>query len=237
MTSGRFLIELHDVSIAQRDACERMLQLVPRHLLGDAAVLVVPAWYGHVGHARDAARWLARWPATRVLHGLRHTRGPSLVNALWYGTEDESECADYDPQDAALHLERACTAFSDIFGTPPHWYCAPRWQSSAPLRRALRYRGLAALERDTVTLSTGRILRAPTIWFDDGRRSLPSLVGKLQRRLRTHDVYAESGIMRVALHPRDAVDPSRARDVRSLLSRLEASDWTPISLSQLESAA
>ncbi|MFN8570890.1 MAG: hypothetical protein U0132_02465 [Gemmatimonadaceae bacterium] len=237
MSARHFLIELHDVTVAQRTACERMLELVPTDLHAYATVLVVPAWYGHADRGTESRSWLAPWPGTRVLHGLRHTRGPSLTDAIWYGTQDESECATLDHAAATLHLQQATVAFADVTGARPQWYCAPRWQCSGALRQALRLQGLGTLERDSVTLATGRALDAPSLWFDDGRRALASFVGGLQRHLRTSRACARSSVVRVVLHPRDAMRPTRARAVTTLLARLQDDGWTPISLSQLEEVA
>lgn len=231
--TGRFLVELHDVSYATRIASDRMRRLVPPNLLHRAAVLVVPRWYGRAYRTRDARRWLADWDGTRVLHGLTHCNRPSVVHDAWYGTANESECRHMNRDEAESHLRTGRRIFAEITGENPAWYCAPRWQASQPLTDVLRAEGIGCLTRDELRCPQGPVVRARAIWFDEGRRALAARAGAIQRWLRVRSALGSGNAMRVVIHPRDAERSRSIRAIARLFGTLADLGWTGVALPEL----
>jgi uncharacterized protein len=229
----RYVVEVHDVSATDPSMAQRLLDCVPADAAQRAALLIVPNWGGHAPfEATDGvSSSLGRVGATRVLHGCTHSLGRSLMNAIWYGTDDEGEFARLDAREATRRLTTGIELFSRAFGAAPEWFCAPRWQASAASRQALERARLGLLDRDEIVTRDGRRIASPVVWFDDGVRLAARVVGGLQRRYRVRRALRGRAMVRIALHPRD-LSPSTRAEVSALFDRLQRDGWEPASLDE-----
>jgi predicted deacetylase len=153
------------------------------------------------------------------------------MNTIWFGTDDEAEFARLDASEAERRLTSGIEIFSQAFGGAPQWFCAPRWQTSAAARQALRRVPLGLLDRDAIVTSDGRRIASPVVWFDDGVRLAARLMGSVQRWQRVARALAGSAVVRVALHPRDLSPATRPR-IAALFERLGRAGWEPSSLDE-----
>ncbi|MBC7897878.1 MAG: DUF2334 domain-containing protein [Cytophagaceae bacterium] len=229
----RYVVEVHDVSATDPSMAQRLLDCAPADAARRAAILIVPNWGGRapVDAGNALSRSLGRAGATRVLHGYTHSLGRSLLNAIWFGTDDEGEFARLDAVEAARRLTSGMEIFSRAFGGTPEWFCAPRWQASAASRRAVRRARLGLLDRDEIVTHDGRRIASPVVWFDDGVRLAARVIGSLQRRQRVTRALRGHATIRIALHPRD-LSPSTRAQVAALFDRMHRDGWEPASLDE-----
>lgn len=213
----------------------RLLDCVPLEAASRAVLLVVPNWSGcaPLDTDHEATRSLLCAGTTYAVHGYTHSLGPSMFDSLWFGTENESEFARLDAEHAEHRLTLAIAIFRRAFRDAPRWFCAPRWQASLATRSAVRRAGLGLLDRDEILTADGRRISSPVLWFDDGARLLAQALGTVQRVHRTARALSQSSVLRVALHPRDALRPTTRDRISALFDRLDREEWEPATLDEV----
>ncbi|MGQ0765598.1 MAG: DUF2334 domain-containing protein [Gemmatimonadota bacterium] len=236
-----YIPELHDVS--ERPGCNPapMLELLPRRAREVAALLVVPDWAGQhpLKSGSSLVRELSELPGEKVLHGFRHLRRASLTHRIFCGTEDEAEFARCREDDARYRLAMGIRLFRDALAEAPRWFCAPRWSESTETRYVLRELPLRGhMHRSGYTLrsaSSGAPVRISidALWFDDGARWPPRLIGAARRVVRLIELLRERRPFRLVLHPRDVAYPATCRAITRLVERLSADGWEPRGLPPL----
>jgi uncharacterized protein len=234
-STARYAVEIHDLSPATGGRLDALLALLPPRARDVAALLVVPNWGGHLpitAHPAFVAD-LAGRPGEKVLHGLTHSRGPSRWNALWYGTEDESEFGRLTRADAASRLDEAIALFATAFGERPRWFCAPRWRESAGAANAVAAAFPARLRRRDLRIGETRRVAAESLWFDDGARRAARTIGAWLRAPRRRALLGGRQPFRLVLHPRDLEQAAVRREIETVGAMLEAQGWTPVSLGAL----
>ncbi|MEP7384051.1 MAG: DUF2334 domain-containing protein [Gemmatimonadota bacterium] len=238
MTGRRqYVVELHDIGAHDPGAPERMLACVPAEARASAVLLVVPRWGGTAEWRAGSGARVVGPSGPPVLHGYTHSLGPSLVSALWTGTEREGEFARLSDAEASARLSAALRAVAAAFPAPIRWFCPPRWQASDGTRRAVHRAGLGLMQRDSLEHPDGRRIVAPALWFDDGARWLPNALGAIQHTLRLRRLLPAVRAVRVALHPRDVDRLSSRRAIDRLFAQFERDAWEATSLDDLSRVA
>lgn len=223
-------VSIHDVAPATWPQCEQLLATVAA--VGDIplTLLVVPAYHGAAETVPSWDRFLERRLAhgdELALHGYTHLdQGPPprgwRERCARYGyTKGEGEFAALSEEAAAHRLELGMQWFARR-GWPLQGFIAPAWLLSAGGWRALRRSGLlyTTTWRRFHFLQDGLSLHAPSLVYSSrnawGRalsRRAVSAAGMLWR---------DAPLARLALHPRDALDPATLRHVQNLLDGLLA---------------
>ena len=225
-----YIPEIHDVHPGMERGLDRLLEALPEHARPLSAMLVVPDWAGlHPLHAHPAfVSRLRDFPGMKVLHGLTHTLGRDWWNTLSYGTENHAEFAALSAVEARDRLTRAKAGFEAAFQESPSWFCAPRWQQSAAVRRTLAEMGFegymlgCGYER-----IDGARARIPAICFDDGGHAWRRAAGRVQRGFLIRRWLAAGTPFRLTLHPNDLLDPQTWSQATGLITALEENGWQP----------
>jgi hypothetical protein len=227
---------LHDVSPITLRACQRLTHMVEQ-LSADASLtlLVVPNHH-HRARARDDAEF-RRWVDTRLnrgdevaLHGYYHMdeASPPRTLSSWFSrrvmTAGEGEFAALDVASAHELIERGLEELTAC-GWTPAGFVPPAWQMPHALRFLLAGFPLEYTSSHTalIRLPTLERYSIATLGFSARsawRRSASIAVNRLQ--LRAH---ASDPLLRVALHPIDALHPQMlhewSRSIRLLLDERE----------------
>lgn len=228
-----FVPEIHDVHPGTADATARLLDRLPESARTQTVFCIVPDWDGRGPITSDRA-FLARTVAAggeRVLHGLTHNVGENLWNRLRYGTPNHAEFSRLSEDDARRRTERGIAIFTEAFGDPPAWFCAPRWQQSAAATAVLCRSGLGYMLRDRCVGADGQVLAMPAIWFDEGRRAWASRAAAPLRGRRIGRLVRAGTPFRLVLHPGDLDDRRVAAELDGVLAALAAGGWASRSLS------
>ena len=196
---------------------------------------VVPYWMGSERLDRDPEliAWLRNHPGEKVLHGFTHASGRNWWNALWYGTANHDEFARLDEHDSLARLRRAMEIYRACFGSPPRWFCAPRWRQSAAAGKALTQLGLrAVMLRERILVQPNRSVPLPAVCFDEGRRWAAQWTGRLRRAGQLRRLLHGGRSFRLTLHPADLNHKATWMEIRHLIANLEQGGWEPISLEE-----
>lgn len=219
-------IVLHDVADATLPHCEQLLAAINEVDSVPVTLLAVPRYHGE-----PPSRLLEQWLDARrqhgdeiALHGFTHHDDGTPRNAWdWLRrrvyTRGEGEFWALDEPEAAARLQAGRAWFARC-GWPLHGFVAPAWLMGPAAWRALR----AAQTFDyTATLShlhllrgTGR-LRAQGIVYSTAngwRRSSSVAWAALAARMQQ-----QAPLLRLELHPRDALFPAVRRSWQHLLAR------------------
>ena len=226
----RLCVSIHDVAPATWQLCEHLIGAVSAVASVPLTLLVVPAYHGD---SRDKP-WYDRALACRLglgdelaLHGYLHLdfgpppRGLRQRYARRVYTRGEGEFAALTEPEAAHRLALGMQWFARR-GWPLQGFVPPAWLLGDGGWRALRASGLlyattwrhfhflqhaAALEAPSLVYSSrnawGRALSRQAVrWAASGQRNAP--------------------LVRLSLHPRDALDAGTVRHVQHLLASLLA---------------
>ncbi|PRX37852.1 Predicted deacetylase [Meinhardsimonia xiamenensis] len=230
-----YLPEIHDLYPGMHPGAEALLALLPAAARTHVAWSVVPDWQGRapLDPAAPATRAIAALPGAKVLHGLTHSLGPDLLNWLLYGHDNRSEFRRLGRAEAAARLERAVGLFSAAFGTPPQWFCAPRWQLSRAARAELAARGFRGhLGRTGIDVYGEGWVAMPALNFDEGERAWRTTLAIRARRPLIRRLLARGTPFRLVVHPGDALHAGTAAQLRALSDALTAEGWRPVGLNE-----
>jgi uncharacterized protein len=236
VTAQAWSASIHDVAPATWPQCLRLLELLSAWPV-PVSLLVVPDFHGRGRSDADAAFIAAlRERATRgdevVLHGYYH-RDDAPRSRTWRDwwrrrvlTDGEGEMAAVNEREAARRLASG-TALLAAMELPPAGFVAPAWQLGAGARSALVASGLAytATRDELIALPGWTTLPAPSLVYS----SRSALRRTLSRAWNGHRVTAMSSapLLRVALHPIDALYPRVVSHWRKLIQEL-ASERSPV---------
>lgn len=224
----RLCVSIHDVAPATWPQCAQLLAAVAAVADIPLTLLVVPAYHGDTRtvpfYDHQLERRLTRGDEL-VLHGYTHwDQGPPAHGwREWYArriyTRSEGEFAALPASDAAHRLGLGMQWFARR-GWPLYGFVAPAW--------LLGEGGWQALHRSTLLYTT--TWRRFHLLQEKQSVHAPSLVYSSRnawgRALSRHAVswagnrQGNALLVRVALHPRDALDPATLRHVQALLERL-----------------
>lgn len=231
MSPRTFIPEIHDVHPGMEREMDLLLDALPEKARPLSALLVVPDWAGKfplASHPAFAAR-LREFPGMKVLHGLTHTLGRDWWNTFSYGTENHAEFAALTDAQARDRLMRGITGFEDALGETPTWFCAPRWQQNAAVRRTLAGLGFEGFMLGSRYESVrGTRLTLPAICFDDGGLAWRRAAGRVQRGFSIRRWLARGTPFRLTLHPNDLLDPKTWRQATDLIAALQDNGWQPL---------
>ena len=231
----RYLTEIHDVHPGMRPKLDTLLSALPESARSIALLLVVPDWCDgeRLDRHSEFAELVGQHPGEKVLHGFSHSLGPSWFDRVWYGTENESEFARLSESEAKDRIRQGCEVFESCFGSPPRWFCAPRWRQSSGTSDALAARGFEGyMLTGAYRAFTAPAFSAPALWFDEGKREWKNSIARVTRRRRIAQILRDEKPFRLVLHPRDPEDPKTWRQVTELIAALEERGWKPMSLDQ-----
>jgi uncharacterized protein len=224
-------LSLHDVAPATWELCERLLVSASAVANVPMTLLVVPAYHGA---AQDVPWYEARLERRLALgdelalHGYTHLDDGPLPRSLRerYArrvyTKGEGEFAALPEPEASRRLELGMQWFA-CRGWPLQGFVPPAWLLGAGGWQALRASGLvyATTWRHFHFLQDAVSLNAPSLVYSSrnawGRalsRQAVSWAGMGQR---------DAPLVRLSLHPRDALDPHTVRHFQKLLATLLAS--------------
>jgi predicted deacetylase len=231
---ARFYVpEVHDIHPGMETELDAMLEVWPEMARRHLALLIVPDWQGRQPLAADPGfvERVSGLPGERVLHGWTHSLGPDFWNWLMYGHDNRSEFARLDGGGAAERISAGVDAFRIHFGSPPRWFCAPRWQQSRGTTEALRSAGFSGyMLRGSLQLFSGASARLPSLCFDEGERRLRTMIARGFRELTIDRLFRQGRPFRVTLHPDDVRDERTWRQVERLMARLDSEGWMPLGL-------
>lgn len=224
-------VSIHDVAPATWQLCERLLAAVSAVDSMPLTLLVVPAYHGATQdapwHDRQLERRLALGDEL-ALHGYTHLdQGPPPRSwreryARHVYTMGEGEFAALPEQEAARRLELGMRWFARR-GWPLQGFVPPAWLLGAGGWRALRASGLlyTTTWRAFHSLQDAASLQAPSLVYSSrnawGRALSRQAVSWASARQRG------AALVRLSLHPRDALDPSTVSHFQNLLAALLAS--------------
>lgn len=224
----RLCVSIHDVAPATWPQCAQLLAAVAAVADIPLTLLVVPAYHGDTrtvpSYDHQLERRLARGDEL-ALHGYTHQdQGPPARGWYdWYArrvyTRSEGEFAALAASDAAHRLELGMQWFARR-GWPLHGFVAPAWLLGRGGWRALRQSSLiyTTTWRRFHLLQQEQSVHAPSLVY--------SSRNAWGRALSRHAVswacnrQGNAPLARLALHPRDALDPATLRHCQSLLERL-----------------
>lgn len=227
----RYLVEIHDLHPATERMLEVLLSALPEPARRAAILLVVPKW-GDLDPLDPESGFvdrLNRHPAEKVLHGLTHTLGPSLVDRIWFGTENHAEFARLGDAEARARIDRAGAIFRSCFGSAPAWFCPPRWRLSEAGAGALAAAGFEGfMLADRLVPLGGASVPIPAVCFDEGRRRWKIAAARALRRPRVGRLLERGDSFRLTLHPSDPGDPATWSEVGALIEALGDGGWEPL---------
>lgn len=224
----RLCVSIHDVAPATWPLCERLLSALDAVARVPLTLLVVPAYHNDAretpGHDRALERRLALGDEL-ALHGYTHLdQGPSPRGLgerykRHVYTMGEGEFAALPETEAQRRLELGMRWFARR-GWPLRGFVPPAWLLSDGGWRALRASGLlyTTTWRQFHFLQARLWVPAPSLVYSSrnawGRalsRAAVSWAGARQR---------DAPLVRLSLHPRDALDPATVRHFQDLLASL-----------------
>jgi predicted deacetylase len=223
-------IALHDVAPATWPQCSRLLTMLRE--LGDPplTLLVVPDYHG--GGRIDRSREFVRAVEQRIgrgdelaLHGydhLDHAPAPRTP-AAWLRrrvlTASEGEFSELACAEARTRIDRGLEIFERL-GWQADGFVAPAWLASAGTRAALRQFSLRYTSTHTqlIDLRHDRHHRAPCLTASP--RSAWRRRASQLWLATTEILTAQSPLIRIGLHPADALHADLIDCWRGLLTRL-----------------
>jgi len=224
----RLCVSIHDVAPATWPQCALLLDAVAAVADIPLTLLVVPAYHGAAGAApaydHQLERRLARGDEL-ALHGYTHLdQGPPARTwreqyARHVYTNSEGEFAALPQDEAARRLALGMQWF-DRRGWPLHGFVAPAWLLGPGAWQALRQFPFlyTTTWRRFYLLPGGQSLEAPSLVYSSrnawGRalsRQAVTWTGLMQR---------DAPLVRLSLHPRDALFPATVLHFQKLLRRL-----------------
>jgi len=230
-----FLAELHDVHPTMPISADDILAKFPSVPEEAWAWLVVPDWYGREPlekHGQFTDR-LLRSPATKVLHGWSHLRGPSLWHRALYDMEDRSEFAALDQKETLSRIERGGRLFETMLGDRPQWFCPPRWTLGKAARRGLAEANLPGGMALRELTWQDRSIPAPVINFDVGRRLILRRLNQQAVRRGLSRLMADYSLLRFVVHPIDLTFPETRDVMMKVFERLADEGWAPTGLGEI----
>lgn len=215
-------IALHDVAPATWPGCARLLDLLDALGAPPLTLLVVPDWHaqGRVDHAADFLHAIERRRACGneiALHGYFHRDDAPTPRTLsaWLRrrvlTAGEGEFADLPCDIAEARIREGLDLFAQL-GWNVDGFVPPAWLASAGTRLALQRTGLRWTSTHTALIALGdggvdaeRRIAAPCLTASPRsawrrRASMAWLHAGLK-------LTAQTPLLRVGLHPRDADHP------------------------------
>lgn len=235
MKPRRYLVEIHDLHPGMADRLPRLLEALPEPARRVAMLLVVPNWLERepLPDHPDFVRRLRDLPGEKVLHGCTHSLGPSLYNYLYFGTENHSEFLRAGRAEAERRIRQARLIYEQCFGTPPRWFCGPRWQQSRATERALRLEGFVGyMRQDRIVEFAGRAHAIPALCFDEGMRRWKQAAARALRERLIRKLVSRGRLFRLTLHPTDPDFPKTWKQLTDLIFALSTDGWRPISLAE-----
>jgi uncharacterized protein len=230
-----YIPEIHDVHPGMECELDRLLAALPVSARSLSALLVVPDWGGR--HPLDAhpafVSRLRDFPGMKVLHGLTHSLGHDGWNRIFYGTENHAEFAALSAVAARDRLTMAIMRYQEAFQKSPSWFCAPRWQQNAAVRRTLAEMGFEGyMLGSRYEKVDGTRLSVPAICFDDGGHAWRHAAGRVQRGFQIRRWLAAGTPFRLTLHPNDLSDPQTWAQATGLITALEENGWQPLAFNR-----
>jgi uncharacterized protein len=236
VTERAWSVSIHDVAPSTWPDCLRLLDLLSEWRVS-VSLLVVPDFHGRGPSDADPAFMVALRERTArgdevVLHGYYH-RDDAPRSRTWRDwwrrrvlTDGEGEMAAMNESDAARRIASG-TALLAAVGLPPAGFVAPAWQLGPGARSALIASGLAytATRDELIALPDWTALPAPSLVYS----SRSALRRTLSRAWNGHrlDAMNSAPLLRVALHPIDALYPRVVSHWRKLIQAL-ASERSPV---------
>ena len=235
------LVSLHDVTPAHAEAIRGAFALLAGFGIARYALFVVPDWHGKWPLAEHPdflarVRERAAQGCEIMLHGLRHDEVGSHRSAgenlrALGRTAREAEFLTLDDAAAAERVRQGRATLREV-GLEPVGFVPPAWLYRPGLQALLRQEGFAVMEDAwrVYHLPSGRGVRAPCVQWST-RKAHRAAVGVAINALR---VPLERGrrLMRLAIHPPDAVHPWVSRSLRRALEGLLATR-TPVSYAEV----
>ena len=223
-------VVLHDVAPATWPQCARLLAMLDELGAAQVTLLVVPDFHGrgridrHAGFRRAIERRLRRGDEL-ALHGYEHRdRTPPPRDPLaWVRrrvlTAGEGEFAAVDELQARQKLQSGLRMFAAL-EWPVAGFVPPAWLASAGTRAALRDSGLHFTSTHTalIDLRAQRRLFAPCITASP-RSPWRRFASRTWLRIAA-EAAAPARVVRVGLHPADALHDDLLRCWRSVLEKL-----------------
>lgn len=221
-------VAIHDVAPATWSACAELIEAIRAVADIPLTLLVVPRYHGSGVHDPQFDAALGQLVAGRhelALHGYTHldegppARGLAARFLRSVYTTREGEFAALQADEARRRIELGLGWFCQR-GWRPAGFVAPAWLLGTGAWDALReYRfAYTTTYRHFHVLPRGRVLLSPALVYAArnraGRFFSPPAATALALALR----YA--ALVRVALHPRDALHPALVRHAQQLVARL-----------------
>jgi predicted deacetylase len=232
----RLCIALHDVAPATWPACARLLAMLDEIGAAPVTLLVVPDFHGLGRIDRDAGFVASIEQRIRrgdeiALHGYAHRDDASPPRNPWGWfrrrllTANEGEFSALDHADARQRIQRGIDLMSRL-----NWNVAgfvpPAWLVSSGTAKALAEMPLRYTSTHTALVDLrGRPMYAPCITASS-RSSWRRALSRLWMRA-TATATRHVPLIRVGLHPEDALHPTMIRAWRKLLIEL-LSDRQPM---------
>jgi uncharacterized protein len=223
-------IAIHDVAPATRAACDALFDLLQSVGAPPATLLVVPDYHRRGSIERDID--FVRAIDARIgrgdevaLHGWHHLDdGPASYDAFeWLRrrvlTASEGEFAALTEHEAALRLDAGLRMFERLRWTA-RGFVAPAWLLGAGARAALARTSIRWTSTHTQLqlIADGRRIAAPAI-SASARSAWRRWTSKRWLRIAA-SATRRAPIVRVALHPSDAIDTDVMHAWRALLVTL-----------------
>jgi uncharacterized protein len=222
-------IALHDVSVATWPKCQHVLALLDALGAPPVTLLVVPDFHGQgrVSEVPSIARAIDKLVdngAEVALHGYLHRDDSPAPRAPleWLRrrvlTAGEGEFSALTRGEAARRIRLGWMELSDLW--PVRGFVAPAWLSNDDTWHALRESPLNyATTRDALILLEGmRQIRAPVITVS-ARSRWRRVASRIWLRALCRST-ASAPLLRVALHPADALHANVMNDWRDALRML-----------------
>ena len=223
-------IALHDVAPQTWPACARVLAMLERLGMPPVTLLVVPDFHGHGAVDRhwwfvEAIHRRAAHGAEIALHGFTHrddappsrTVGERAKRSLL--TCGEGEFSALGRDEAGARIERGVSMLERC-GWRTHGFVPPAWLLSDGAKAALRQCALRYYTDHAgfVVLPGGRRIAAPVVTISP-RSRVRRVASRAWLRL-SPALFHTASVLRIGLHPADAMHPELMRAWERLLSRL-----------------
>lgn len=224
----RLCIAMHDVSPVTWLQCSRLLAGIDAIARVPLTLAVVPQFHGRdpVHRAHEFRSCIDERIADGdeiALHGWRHRDESPITAGSWIArrvmTAGEGEFAQLSEPDAIERIRRG-RALLDACGWPASGFIPPAWLVSEGARSALTRSGFSYMSsRATLDrLTDGRSIAAPCITVS-ARSAWRRAASKLWLRAMER-ATANVPLLRIALHPVDAMHDDIALRWRALIARL-----------------
>jgi predicted deacetylase len=224
----RLCVSIHDVAPATLPQCALLLDAVAAVADIPITLLVVPAYHGVAdtvpAYDRQLERRLARGDEL-TLHGYTHLdQGPPARSwrehyARHIYTDSEGEFAALPEEEAARRLALGIQWFARR-GWPLHGFVAPAWLLGPGGWQALRQLPFVYTTtwRRFYLLPGGQSLQAPSLVYSS--RNAWGRTMSRQAVTWTSLMQRDAPLVRLSLHPRDALYPATVSHFQKLLERL-----------------